>query len=44
VQDLCGAQPGQEDAQEAQKVGDFPLNLIVITKASKKHPFRVFFA
>ena len=35
MQDLCGAQPGQEDAQEAQKVGDGHLNLIVLPKLLK---------
>ena len=35
MQDLCSSQPGQEDAQEAQKVGDGHLNLIVLPKLLK---------
>ncbi len=38
MQDLCSSQPGQEDAQEAQKVGYFPLNLFVLPKLLKNTP------
>lgn len=44
MQDLCGPQPGQKDAHEAQKVGDSYLNLIVLPKLLKNTPMRVFFA